>query len=89
MRRSLRPLSFQPITSSLLLVTLLLWVANGFAQDLSPAESTGMRSGGKIYIVIGVLALIWLGFGIYLFLLERRIQKMEGESKAKTETINQ
>lgn len=73
----------------MLLVTLLLSAANGFAQDLSPAESTGMRSGGKIYIVIGVLALIWLGFGIYLYLLEGRIKKMEEESKVKRETINQ
>ncbi len=74
-------LKFQATIKHLVLVCILiLSFLNGIAQDvhdLPDAESTGMRTGGKIFVVIGVLSIIWIGFGIYLFLLEKRITKIE------------
>lgn len=41
--------------------------------------ATGMRSNGKIYVVVAVLSIILVGLFIYLFTLDRRISKMEKE----------
>ncbi len=63
--------------------TLLAWVIlifNSFvatAQENSPEMAETMRSNGKIYVVVLVLATIFVGIIAYLFRLERRIKKME------------
>jgi hypothetical protein len=46
-------------------------------NDIEMAEI--MRSEGKIYIVIGVLMIIFIGFIFYLIRLDRRVTKMENE----------
>ena len=46
-----------------------------------------IRSSGKIYVVIGVVLIIFIAITAFLFLLERRIGKLEKEikdDKAKT-----
>ncbi len=40
-----------------------------------------LRSSGKIYVVVGVLISICLGIFIFLWLLEKRISKIEKEVK--------
>ena len=42
--------------------------------------ATVMMQSGKIYVVVAVLLIIFLGLAIYLFLLDRRIRKMENEA---------
>jgi len=41
--------------------------------------ATGMRSNGKIYVVVAVLSMILIGLFIYLFTLDRKITKLEKE----------
>jgi CcmD family protein len=41
--------------------------------------ATMMRSNGKIYVVVAVLATIFAGLFLYLFRLEKNIKKLEKE----------
>lgn len=36
-----------------------------------------LRQSGKIYVVVAVIILIFLGFVIYLIMTERRLKKLE------------
>ena len=47
-----------------------------------PVEmATGMRSSGKIYVVVAVLSMVLIGLIIYLFTLDRKISRLEKENK--------
>ncbi|TCK85361.1 CcmD family protein [Albibacterium bauzanense] len=53
-----------------------------FAQSDNGVEmATGLRSSGKIYVVVIVLLIIFIGFIIYLFTIDRRIGKLEKKDK--------
>ena len=53
-----------------------------FAQDVAPVEmATGLRSSGKIYVVVAVLVIIFIGIVIYLTRLDKKISKLESEMK--------
>lgn len=39
--------------------------------------ATGMRSSGKIYVVVAVIGVIFLGLVMYLFSIDRRVKKLE------------
>ena len=70
--RTLKNLLFTCFT--LLFSSLLI------AQDASGVEmADGMMASGKIYVVVAVLTLIFLGIIIYLILLDRKISKLERE----------
>jgi CcmD family protein len=43
--------------------------------------ATGLRSEGKIYVVVLVMLVIFLGLAFFLFLLDRRISKLEKKNK--------
>ena len=45
-----------------------------------PEMADLMRSNGKIYVVVAVIMLIFLGIVFYLFRLERKMDKMEKEN---------
>lgn len=65
-----------------LIVTILFLFAmiSSFAQEkVEMAEA--LRSSGKIYVVVSVIAVIFLGIATYLFYLERRLSKLEKEQK--------
>jgi CcmD family protein len=51
-----------------------------FAQD-DVEMATGLRSEGKIYVVVLVMLVIFLGLAFFLFLLDRRISKLEKKNK--------
>ena len=51
-----------------------------FAQDAKPDMADVMRSNGKIYVVVAVCLTILMGLFIYLFLLDRKISRMEKEN---------
>lgn len=55
----------------------LSFVAN--AQDAEMADK--FREDGKIYVVITVFAIILTGLFVYVFLLDRKIGKLEKEEK--------
>jgi CcmD family protein len=48
-----------------------------FAQEMA----TEMRSNGKIYVVVAVLVTIFIGILLYLVRLDRKITKLEKETK--------
>lgn len=43
-----------------------------------------LRANGKIYVVVAVLASIFIGLVIYLVRLDRRIARIEKEREART-----
>lgn len=64
------------------LVNLLLLALMPFlslAQEVEMADT--MRSNGKIYVVVGVIAIIFVGLLVYVVLLDRRLSKLEKEEK--------
>jgi hypothetical protein len=48
-----------------------------FAQDAKPQMADVMRSNGKIYVVVAVCLTILTGLFIYVFLLDRKISRLE------------
>lgn len=60
------------------LLCLVLCNIFAFAQQSSNVEMADtMRSSGKIYVVIGVICIVFIGLAIYLFAIDRRLKKIE------------
>ncbi|WP_437921012.1 CcmD family protein [Sphingobacterium sp. LRF_L2] len=55
---------------------ILLSYTQLFAQN-DVDMATGLRSSGKIYVVVLVLLTIFAVLGLFLFILDRRIKKLE------------
>ncbi|MBP8725554.1 MAG: hypothetical protein KBF37_10490 [Saprospiraceae bacterium] len=55
-------------------IRAMTWLMSATSAN-EPADF--MRQTGKIYVVYGVLSLIFIGIVTFLFLLERRISKLE------------
>jgi len=62
----------------LLFVTSLMSFAQG-NQDVEMADL--MRSNGKIYVVVAVILIIFAGIIIYLIRLDRKVSRLEKETK--------
>ena len=62
-----------------LLVLLALPIIT-FAQDVEMADL--LHENGKIYVVVGVIAIIFVGIVVYLITIDRRLTKIEKEEKA-------
>jgi CcmD family protein len=57
---------------------ILSFSAISFAQSTSGVEmATELRSSGKIYVVVAVIAVIFIGIAIYLFSIDNRLKKIE------------
>ena len=57
---------------------------NTYAQPSSGIDmATGLRSSGKIYVVVLGLLVIFCGFIFYLFTIDRKIGRLEKEAKKK------
>ncbi|MBK8610292.1 MAG: CcmD family protein [Chitinophagaceae bacterium] len=65
------------IVKSLMLVVCLLFSVLSFAQGNKPEMADLMRSNGKIYVVVAVCLTILIGLFIYVFLLDRKISRLE------------
>jgi uncharacterized membrane protein len=63
---------------ALLLISVLMSVFS-FAQDKSRADDL-MRSNGKIYVVVAVCLTILIGLFIYVFLIDRKISRLEKDN---------
>jgi CcmD family protein len=61
-----------------LLIFLSLLVQNAFAQS-NVEMADGLYSSGKIYIVVGVLMIIFIGIVVYLYQTDRKISNLEKE----------
>jgi multisubunit Na+/H+ antiporter MnhB subunit len=60
---------------SLFLLMIITTIAN--AQEAEMADV--MRSNGKIYVVVGIILIILIGLITYLFMLDRKITKLENK----------
>jgi K+-transporting ATPase A subunit len=60
----------------LFLVFAILINSVAFAQD-NPQMADVMRSNGKIYVVVAVCLTILIGLFMYVFLLDRKISRLE------------
>jgi CcmD family protein len=60
---------------------VVLFNITAFAQQPSNVEmADSLRGSGKIYVVIGVICIIFIGLAIYLFSIDRRLKKIEKEN---------
>ena len=57
-------------------LVLLLSSINLFAQE-DVAMADQMRADGKIWVVVAVIAIVFIGIITYLVLLDRKISKIE------------
>ncbi len=64
------------------LFVLSIFVQIGlFAQQDSGIEMADvLRSNGKIYVVVSVLLIIFIGIFLYLLSIDRRLKKMESDN---------
>lgn len=61
-------------------LALLFTVMTSYAQTTNGVEMADeMRSSGKIYVVVAVVAVILIGLLFYLFTMDRRLKKMENQ----------
>jgi hypothetical protein len=72
----MRKLSFFTILAGALLGYLPL-----AAQSNSPSMDATMVQNGKIYVVVAVLVVIFIGILIFLIQMERRLRKLERNSQ--------
>jgi len=63
-----------------LTTVFLILITTTFAGAQTAMADT-MRSNGKIYVVVTVLATIFAGIFAYLVILDRKITKLEKEKK--------
>ncbi len=76
-----------PFFNKKILTLLLLWGANlhllaQSATSNPPIEmADALYQSGKIYVVITVIAVIFIGIVVYLALLDKKIGKLENELK--------
>ena len=62
----------------LLLCFLLFSSISIIAQESNGIDmATELRSSGKIYVVVAVLAVIFIGLAFYLFSMDNRLKKIE------------
>jgi len=66
------------------LITILLISVAGFSQGSDQIEMADkLFQSGKIYVVVAVLSIIFIGIVVYLIMLDRKISKLEKEIKNK------
>ena len=52
-------------------------ISQGIAQNVEMAE--GLRSSGKIYVVVGVLCIIFIGIVVFLINLDNKLKSLKKE----------
>lgn len=58
-------------------------VSNAQETMAEPSMADTFRSEGKIYVVIAVMATVFLAVLVYLIMIERRLKKLEEDIKNK------
>lgn len=65
------------------ILVLLLTNVFSFSQNTEPEMADVMYSNGKIFVVVGVVAIIFAGIVVYLIMIDRKVSKLEKERKEK------
>jgi hypothetical protein len=70
---------------SLILLTLLLITGNLFAQaaDNGVPMADKLREDGKIWVVVAVIAVIFLGIAVNMLRIDSKVSKIEKELNIK------
>ncbi|HEY5746423.1 MAG TPA: CcmD family protein [Chryseolinea sp.] len=63
------------INSLLGLVLMVLSLSANAQSDVPMAD--GLRSEGKIYVVVAIILIVLAGLVVYLFLMDRKVKKLE------------
>ncbi|QOI97000.1 MAG: CcmD family protein [Flammeovirgaceae bacterium] len=64
------------------LIILLIRVGTGYALSQSEVEMADtMRAEGKIYVIVGIILIVLAGLFVYLFMLDRKVSKLEDKVK--------
>jgi len=61
----------------LVFIIHMLWNIKLNAQDMGVEMADQFRADGKIYVVVAVIAIVFLGISLYLVYLDRKISKIE------------
>ena len=69
---------------SLALLIIVTFASNAWAQNAEMADT--FRAEGKIYVVVAVILIVLVGLFVYLFMLDRKLGKLERMIDAKTQT---
>jgi CcmD family protein len=69
------------MTVKTLFATLFMLLVSSTLCSAETEMADIMRSNGKIYVVVAVLATIFAGIFVYLVILDRKITKLEKENK--------
>jgi CcmD family protein len=64
------------ILSFMLSFTLNLLAQNSIGVEMADA----LRSSGKIYVVVSVISVVFIGLAIYLFSIDSRLKKIEKQN---------
>lgn len=70
-----------------LVLLFCLITALGFSQEAAnndPQMADAFRANGKIYVVIVVMAMVFISAVIYLIVIERRLKKLENKANTKS-----
>ena len=66
---------------SFLLALCILFATPLFAADM-PEMADTFRADGKIYVVVAVISIVFVGLSIWLFRLDRKISRLEKNQKS-------
>lgn len=69
---------------SMVLVMLAAFAPQAWAQNAEMADT--FRADGKIYVVVAVILIVLIGLFVYLFMLDRKLSKLERMIDEKTQT---
>lgn len=66
-------------------ISLLFWLSSIClsAQSSEPQMADSMRAEGKIWIVICVIAIIFISLAAFMFYIERKVKKIEDQLNNK------
>ena len=59
------------------LFSAICFAQSTITENEKPEMAVGMRSNGKIYVVVAVVVTILLGIVLYLITLDRKISRLE------------
>ncbi|HMG88760.1 MAG TPA: hypothetical protein VK589_01835 [Chryseolinea sp.] len=66
----------EKLIKNILRVALLFVSAVAYGQA-DPEMADVMRSEGKIYVVVGIILIVLTGLVVYLFMLDRKVKRLE------------
>ena len=64
--------------SIIFLITIFILTQTVLAQNSGTVEmADALRNSGKIYVVVAVISIVFIGIVVYLFSIDKRVKKVE------------